>query len=347
MLDFIDLEQILKIASSDFKILAGKRIFITGGTGYIGRWLLEALFFVNQQVDANIKVCVLTRNPDAFKNKFPHLAFNPNLELIAGDIRSFDYPDGKFDFAIHAATDVIEIKQPLEIFEVTAGGTQYFLRFCECAKIKEVLLLSSGAVYGVIPQDINLVNEDYAGRPSTERLDSAYGIGKIATEWLGSAYTFERGLSCKSARVFAQVGPYLTLNKQFAAGNFLRDALEGNKFLIKGDGTPMRSYMYGADLIVWLVAILVRGQGGKTYNVGSDKSISIKDLANLIASIANISEPNIEIQGIPSPLGLFERYVPDITRAKSELNLKINVDLESSFQRTFSWYENHREWINR
>ena len=145
-------------------------------------------------------------------------------------------------------------------------------------------------------------------------------------------------MSCKYARVFAQVGPYLPLDKQFAAGNFILNAITNDDFLIKGDGTPHRSYMYGADLAIWRWAILIRGDSCLAYNVGSDESISIKDLACKIASIAGIKSSKIKLLNNPIAGKSHDRYVPNISRAKNELSLKITIPLEEAFCRTIDWY---------
>jgi nucleoside-diphosphate-sugar epimerase len=143
---------------------------------------------------------------------------------------------------------------------------------------------------------------------------------------------------CKSARIFAQVGPYLELGVQFAAGNFIRDALQGQPIVIKGDGTPLRSYMYPTDLVAWLWAILVRGHAGSAYNVGSDQSVSIRALAETIVRIANARGAQIQVLGQPAPGAAPDRYVPNIERARTELGLSITVPFEDALRRTIEWY---------
>lgn len=333
-----DLNQIIFNSKNDFLALKGARLFITGGTGYIGRWLLESLCYANIQLSLGLKLVVLSRNPSDFLATSKHMASDPAVTFITGDVRTFDYPEGEFTHAIHAATDVILTQQPLDIFDVTVYGTRQVLKFCKERGVSDVLLLSSGAVYGPIPYNMTTVSEEYSGSPKNDALGSAYGIGKIATEWLGTAYTDEFGMACKSARVFAQVGPFLPLDKQFAAGNFILNALKKECFVIKGDGSPHRSYMYATDLITWLIAILVRGQGARAYNVGSDHSISIRDLAALIATVSGIDSPEIKILTEPSDKP-HERYVPNVTRAQNELDLVIRVPLEEALDRTIRWYK--------
>lgn len=336
-----DLEEIISGGRSDLAALRSARLFITGGTGYIGRWLLEALAHANKLLELNLSITVLSRNPERFLKSAPHFRNIPYLRFVEGDVRTFDYPPGEFSHAIHAATDVVLENSPLDVFDVTVLGTRRVIEFCNLRGVGNVLLLSSGAAYGPIPHNLDLVPEDYPGSPRTDLTSSAYGIGKLVTEWLGTAYSQFGGNACKSARVFAQLGPYLPLDKQFAAGNFILNALKGEEFLIKGDGTPRRSYMYATDLIVWLLAILVRGAACRMYNVGSDDAISIRDLAAAIARVTGASNRRIVIQ-TPPRIGIVpERYVPDVTRARVELDLKLHVSLDEAIQRTFSWYQQH------
>lgn len=333
-----DLYKITLGAESDFLALKKARIFITGGTGYIGRWLLDSLCYANTLLSLDIRLTVLSRSPINFVASNPELANNKIIEFITGDIRTFEFPAGEYTHAIHAATDVIAENSPLDTFDVTNNGTRRVLDFCQQRQIENILLLSSGAVYGPIPHNISLVPETYLGCPSPGALNSAYGIGKIVSEWLGNTYSSQNNLSFKSARIFAQVGPHLPLDKQFAAGNFILNTLQKSPILIKGDGSPLRSYMYSSDLVIWLLRILSRGESGKAYNVGSDYAISISDLAKKITQIAGTSNPEIIILGTSSPDAAPERYVPDISRAQNELGLSIEVALDEALYKTIEWY---------
>jgi dTDP-glucose 4,6-dehydratase len=333
-----DLSTVLLSAERDFDALREARFFITGGTGYIGRWLLESMCYANDQMNLAMKMVVLSREPSKFSANFPHLSNNPAISFVTGDIRSFEVAGEQFTHVIHAATDVVENTTPLDTLEVTVLGTRRVLEWAKKNRVENILLLSSGAVYGQFPHTLSRISESFIGAHDISAPGTAYGLGKTVSEWLGNAYNREYGLKCKSARIFAQVGPYLELNAQFAAGNFIRDALISRNIVVKGDGSAMRSYMYGTDLVAWLLAILVRGAASSVYNVGSDQAVSIRDLAILIADLTTISHDNIQVLGQAAPGAAPNRYIPDTTRACAELGLTIHVPLKEALSRTITWY---------
>ncbi len=125
---------------------------------------------------------------------------------------------------------------------------------------------------GNSPPELTHIPEDYAGAPPTTDSTSAYGQAKRASEFLCTMYARQFGFAAVIARLFAFAGPYLPLNLNFAIGNFMRDVLAGGPVRIAGDGTPYRSYLYAADLAVWLLTFLIKGKSARPYNVGSARS---------------------------------------------------------------------------
>lgn len=337
-----DLNEVLIAAGRDLCALQGARVFLTGGTGYIGSWLLASLLHADMLLKLGMRITVLSRSPRRFAEQYPHLATHSAVELVEGDIRNFSFPSGLFTHLIHGATDVIAQQAPLHTFDVTVTGTRRVLDLAKRHGAKRVLLMSSGAVYGQVPRDIDRIPEDCASAPPTDTLASAYGIGKLASEWLGTVYSEPGVMSCSSARIFAQIGPNLALDKQFAAGNFLLNALRNEPFVIKGDGTPRRSYMYATDLVVWLLGILIRGTPGRAYNVGSDHGVSIRALAEVIARQTGRSANTVQVLGHPVPSAGPNRYVPDTTRASTELGMHISVQLDDAIRRTYDWYRSQQ-----
>jgi len=166
--------------------------------------------------------------------------------------------------------------------------------------------------------------------------EAAYGEGKWSAEVLCRLFSHHFGLETKIARCFAQVGPYLPVDIHYAMGNFIRDAVRGGRIMVNGDGSPIRSYLYAADLAIWLWTILIKGQPCRPYNVGSDRSVSIAELADLVRrQIDPDSEVIIARQAKPSQLR--QRYVPSIERARGELKLESWISLEEAIERTARW----------
>ena len=335
-----DLDHVLDHTRELWNELRGTRIFITGGTGFFGCWLLESFLWANQRLDLKAYASVLTRRPATVKQTLPHLMLDPAITLLEGDIRNFEYPKGEYSHIIHAATEAsakLNQENPLLMLDTIVEGTRHTLEFAIQCKAKKFLLTSSGAVYGKQPPEITHIPEDYPGAPDALLPASAYGEGKRMAEHLCILHA-SSALETKIARCFAFVGPYLPLDVHFAIGNFIRDAINGGPIVIKGDGTPHRSYLYTADLAIWLWTILLRGESCRSYNVGSQESLSIMEVAE---RVANSFRPAaiIERRGNPNSQKPTERYVPSVERAKSELELHQLVDLQSSIQKTVAWTE--------
>ncbi|QHJ00156.1 NAD-dependent epimerase/dehydratase family protein [Xylophilus rhododendri] len=333
-----DLEAVTDaIGAADWAQLRGRHVFLTGGTGFVGKWLLASLLHAGRRFALDCRITVLSRNPQAFRSEAPFLAQAPGVSLLQGDVRSFAWPDQRFDLVIHAATDVVASATPLETFDTCVQGTRRVLDLAVQAGAQRVLLVSSGAMYGRQPEGQEGVPESWLGAPDIRDARSAYGEGKRATEWLGAAYSKQHGLDVRVARCFAFLGPYLPLDKHFALGNFLRDAMAGQPIVIQGDGTALRSYLYAADMAAWLWAILLRGERGGTYNVGGGEAVSIAQLARRIAQ-ALASPSAVTVQGQAGGGMAPDRYVPDTRKALGALALGVPLALDEAIRRTAAWH---------
>lgn len=334
-----DTDHILREAKDLWEDLRNARLFITGGTGFFGCWLLESFIEANRRFHLESQAVVLTRNEDDFRRRRPHLASDPAISFHKGDIRSFDFPPGRFTHVIHGATEAnvkLNEEQPLVMVDVIVEGTRRALDFAAASSVKSFLFISSGAVYGRQPAAVTHMSETYTGAPDPVHALSAYGESKRLAEFLCATYSREGRVSAKIARCFCFFGPYLPLEAHYAVGNFIRDALRGDAVQVNGDGTPYRSYLYGADLAVWLWKILLKSEPGRPYNVGSEKRITVGDLALEVVRVLNPAIPvriaQTAVPGIPP-----EQYVPSIQRAKEELSLRQTIDLADGLRRTAAW----------
>lgn len=321
----------MRFDTSEFHArLDGRRLFLSGGTGFFGKWLLATL----RNSGAEVEVTVLSRDPKRFLANYPEFDNWRNLRFLAGDVRDFPFPPGRFDLVIHAATDAsakLLAEQPKEMHDVIVSGTRRMLNFAEQAQAERFLFTSSGAVYGVQPPELDRIPESFPCNPVT-----AYGRGKLEAEQL----CIDSGLPVLLPRCFAFVGPYLNLGIHFAIGNFLRDGLQGGPIVVQGDGRPFRSWLYAEELANWLWTILLDGVSGRPYNVGSPECFSIAEAAKLVASCF---EPalHVEIRGKRSD-GPAPRYVPDVTRARQELGLTAAVPLREALRRTIAFHRKRR-----
>ena len=138
------------------------------------------------------------------------------------------------------------------------------------------------------------------------------------------------------ARGFAFVGPHLPIDRHFAIGNFIRDALHGGPVIVSSDGTPVRSYQYAADMASWLWGLLVRGQSGRAYNVGASRAVSVREVAALVSAAAG--DCGMEVRGTIGGDSTPDRYVPDVRLATETLGLRETIDLEDGIERTLRWH---------
>ena len=332
-----DLDHVLAHTEGLWEDLRGKRLFITGGTGFFGHWLLESFIWANHHLDLRASAVVLTRDLNAFRKHSPHLAADPAVDFHIGDIRDFSFPDGDFSHVIHAATTsalaTFNNEDPLIKFDTTYGGTRRALDFAARCRAGKFLLTSSGSVYGKQPFNISHLAEDYRGAPDPADPSSALGEAKRAAEFLCSMYSGKYGIDTKIARCFSFVGPYLPLDVHYAIGNFIRDGLRGGPILVNGDGTSHRSYLYAADLAIWLWTILFKAESRGVYNVGSEDDLSIAVLAYTVAQTFD-TPVEVRIAKSPAPDSPCERYVPSTKRARTELGVSQTIDLKTAIRRT-------------
>jgi dTDP-glucose 4,6-dehydratase len=330
--------QAISIAAN---FLNNSSLFVTGGTGFFGRSLLHRILEISCYT--NIKdsaVTVLSRNPDAFLGSYSEFSDQKWLTFCRGDIMdSFEKISNEgqaYSHVLHAAADsTLGPKMgSLERFDQIVTGTRNVLDFALKVKAKRFLLTSSGGVYGALPSNLESFPETYMGMANPLNSSNVYSVAKRLSEHLCSLYSEKYNLEVIVARCFAFVGPDLPLDVHFAIGNFIRDAMNGGPIVIKGDGSPIRSYLYQDDLADWLLALIERGTTGEAYNVGSDQTISILDLAKLVKSTLS-AKVEITLNDSGDTSGVIRnRYIPSIEKIKQELNMEVTIPLVKAIELT-------------
>jgi dTDP-glucose 4,6-dehydratase len=335
----VDLDHVLEHTCPHWEEARGARVFLTGATGFFGAWLIESFLHANTELGLGATAVVLTRDPAAARMRMATLGDRGSIELHAGDVRGFEYPPGPFDFVMHAATESsrqLHAGDSRHMFDTIVSGTRRVLDFARATGVRRFLLVSSGAVYGRQPADVEAVSEDWSGAPDVWDPGSSYAEGKRAAEMLCAIEHHAGTMSVRAARCFAFVGPHLPLDAHFAIGNFISDALRGRTIRIRGDGTAVRSYLYMADLAVWLWTMTLSPSAVGAYNVGSERGLSILETARAVAAVVAPGAA-IEVGAQPQPGVAAHRYVPRTERALRSLGLQQRIGLDEGIARTVGW----------
>jgi nucleoside-diphosphate-sugar epimerase len=315
----------------------GRRLYLSGATGFFGKNILSLLAYLHR-LGAALRVTALSRSPERFFADQPWVRDLQWLDWQQRDVQDAWPGEGEHDYLLHAATDTAAQShlEPLKLFEQIVGGTRRALDFAASHGVRRVLLCGSGAQYGAIPQSFS------AGLPESSSLacdstrpGSAYGEGKRVSELLAALHGEKCGFSVVNTRCFAFVGPGLQLDGHFAIGNLIRSALDGGPLQLATTGAAVRSYLYGADLAVWLLLLLLEANNGSVINVGSDRAVRIVDLA---VRVRDVVSPSAEVRpGASQSPGERPYYVPCIANARS-LGLEAWTDLDQAIARTALWH---------
>ena len=304
-------------------------LLIIGGTGFFGKSILDCYKRgLLHPWDVN-RVIVMSRNSDNFKFNYPELMSN-GVELLNGDITTINsLPDA--DYVIHAAasTDasLYLSHKKKEKKNIIRGTLNYCQLATEFHKNSKIVFCSSGAVYGYQPEQVKHLTEDMAfgDIECLDEVKKSYAYAKRDSEAviqeLGQA-----GLNVSIARCFSFVGRYLPKDQHFAIGNFIADGIVGRNIEVKATKKVYRSYMYADDLVAWLMTLADNATPQcPVYNVASDKEVEIKELANIVADIFNVSVTCVKVKN-----DLIDRYIPSVEKANSELGLISQHGLEES-----------------
>ena len=333
-----DLEEINETSAADLEEIVNKPLVITGASGFVGTWLTLSWVAAHKKFSGRGQLLITSRNPQSLIPLVKVIDPRSPVSAVASDIRNLHIPsDFRNGNLIHAATPAsaaLNSSDPAAMLKVIIEGQERVL--AEAVRMNnKVLFLSSGAVYGRQPLDVERLTETWEGAPPISDSNSAYHEGKRVAELMGNIAATKQGLYFVTARLFAFIAPFLPLGTHFAAGNFIQDAVTSNQIEIKSGGGSIRSYLYATDLCASLWALQVRGQTMRAYNVGSEQEVTIRDLAVEVVNCTN-KEAQVKVNGIDT----FEnvtRYVPSVERIRKEIGFSQSVPLEQSLSRTSTW----------
>jgi len=335
-----DAEAVLTRRTESLTPLANGHLFISGGTGFLGAWLLELIAILNARHQFNLQVTVWSRSAPDFARRHPHLGGRSDFHFVEGDIRYLtELPRGT-NFIIHAAalTDRrLFASNPTAVGEVNAVGALRLLRAANLLEdVRKLVFVSSGLVYGPQALNVERIDEAYTSGFPCDSANSVYAESKRFAEAMAASFVSETKLPVVIVRPFALVGPYQSLELPWAVSDFIRDSLAGRPIKIMGDGSTVRSLLYASDYAYWILAALAQGHVRGTYNIGSPHPIDLLSLARMITQ--HFAPPPEILTRVGQSGHETTRLVPCVDKAHRELGVDVTVPLSEAILKTITWH---------
>lgn len=353
-----DLAYIRERLELEFAEMAGSRLLMTGGAGFLGYYMVQSIASFNDRHSGEeIELTII----DSFLRGTPpwiaKMREREDVRLLTHDIRS-PLPDslGQMDFVVHAAgiaSPQVYRRQPIETMDANVDGLRYLLDNAVVEAqtghhIKGFMFYSSSEIYGdPLPSAIP-TPESYRGNVSCTGPRACYDESKRYGETLAVTFARQHDLPITIARPFNNYGPGMKINDGRVVADFCRAVIENQDIVMYSDGSPTRTYCYVADAVIGYYKVLTRGRSGEPYNIGTDgPEVSVAQIARMVADVSRhlfgrqtevilgVSDDDEYLVDNPN------RRCPDLTKARTELGYEPGVDLEEGIRRTLLWYRDN------
>lgn len=264
-----------------------KKFLITGATGLIGSFLIDALMFLNRG-GANISIIAVGRSKDKAKEKLGEYFDNSNFRFLEQDVRVPFPTDLEVDYIIPLASNTHPLaysQYPVETIEINVKGAENALKLAIDSN-SIVLYPSSVEIYGNARND-DVFNELYTGELNLKNSRSCYPESKRLCEALCQSYINEFGANVKIVRLCRIIGPTMLIDDSKASSQFIKKAINNEDVVLKSKGNQYYSYLYVADAISAMLMVLLYGEKGRAYNISNEKcNVSLKEFASICAEQA-------------------------------------------------------------
>ena len=332
-----DLTQILTTSRNELERLNNSKILICGGTGFIGTWLTATLLEANEKFDLNLSITLISRNLKKARTKLDIEKQDP-VTFIQGDLLTqpsiLNSLEGKFSHIVHAATPIVKetgASDRTKMGQTALFTTENLIHLASRMREAPVFThISSGAVYGFQPTFFQRMPEN-SGIGASNTRKSYYGKIKLESEELVAHADCKGLLRGANPRFFTFLGPYLAMDQHYAIGNFLRNALRGEKVQVKGNPLTTRSYLYPTDMVSWLLSVIV-SPTIEAIHIGSEVSFQMKELAEIVSNLFGSGDVEYLDES-----QVISNYVPETQQIRSIYNVSQIVNLEDGMRRWVDW----------
>jgi UDP-glucose 4-epimerase len=314
------------------------RVLVTGGAGFVGSHLCEALLERGDEV--YVLDDLSTGSIDNIAHLKDHSNFHYKIESVTNEPLLAEMID-RCDTVVHLAAAVgvkLIVESPVRTIETNVHGTEVVLKVANKKK-KLVLIASTSEVYGKSAKVPFAEDDDLVLGP-TSKHRWAYACSKMIDEFLALAYWKERKLPVIIVRLFNTVGPRQTGQYGMVVPNFVRQALAGEPITVFGDGTQSRSFTYVGDVVRAVVALINEPRAiGQVFNIGNGKEITIGDLAARIKAMTGSRSDIVTIpydQAYEAGFEDMPRRVPDISKVRALIGYEPTVELDDILTRVIA-----------
>lgn len=335
-----DCQSVLQGQTDSLARLKNETVVLTGGTGFMGTWIVEMLACLNDEFGFGTKIHVIARGIERFKQQKPHLANRKDIGFTKSDVRHLAELPKDTNWLLHLAATPdsrYHSTHPIETMRTIAEGTDSVLQAIDrCGDFRMLLNMSSALVYGPQPAQLPRIPEDFVGAAACGTVSSVYTEAKRYAESLTAAARSQGHTPVVTARPFAFIGPYQSLESPWAVNSFIRDALQGHPIRVLGNGQTVRSYMYPSDMAFWTLRILTGGRSGEIFNLGSPEGVTLEKVAATVGRHFRPT-PEIRLNAAKTENVAQSLLVPDVTHATERLGLRVTVGFESAIEKTIHW----------
>lgn len=287
-----DMEYIAGVDFVPWEKLRGRTLFITGATGLIGFNLISALAYMNRKRNLPLKILALVRDEGKARERFAEvLAEGAPLQFVVGDLEHIPaVPDG-IDYIIHGGSPTASryfAEHPVETIRMNLAGATTLLEMAREKQVESFLFLSSMEVYGSLHRE-EKVDEDHESFVNTMNPRSSYPEAKRMIEAMCASYAAEYNVPVKVIRLTQTFGAGVRKADNRVYAQFMRSALAGEDIVLLTQGGTRRSYLYTADAVTAILAVLLKGKNGEAYNAANEETYcSIREMANFVSSMENV-----------------------------------------------------------
>jgi nucleoside-diphosphate-sugar epimerase len=354
----LDLDYIVESCATEFERLAGMRLLVTGGAGFLGYYLVQAPLRWNDQAQPRdrIDVTVLDNYARGVPAWLEALVGTPGLSILEHDIRRPLPTDfGEYQYVVHAAgiaSPTYYRQHPIETMDANVNGLRGLLDYsvAQSSGVRGFLFFSSSEIYGdPVPEAIP-TPETYRGNVSCTGPRACYDESKRYGETLCVNFAREHGVPVAMARPFNNYGPGLKITDRRVIPDFARDVLAGRDIVLLSDGGATRTFCYVADAVSGYIKVLVNGRPGEPYNIGAEQpEISMAELADRLAATARELygyEARVvrgESEDVEYLVDNPNRRCPVIEKARTELGYAPAIGLGEGLRRALVWYSENRD----